>query len=83
MRVYVLIMIDRDMRPRNDMIATEVFSERKDALAAMEQEIANAIENGQTCDCEIERSSHADYAVSSDCRFIWKVEERIVCGGDK
>ena len=78
MKVYVLIMSDRDMRPRSDVMTTAVFARREDALAAMEQEIGSAMENDQVRDAEIERISGSDYVVSADERFSWKVEERVV-----
>lgn len=80
MKVYVLIMSDHDMRPQSNVMTTEVFAKREDALTAMEQEIESAIENEQVSEAEIERDSEYDYAVSSDGRFSWKVEERIIRG---
>ena len=77
MKVYVLIMSDHDMRPQSNVMTTAVFAKREDALAAMEQEIESSIENEQVSEAEIERDSEYDYAVSSDGRFSWKVEERI------
>lgn len=80
MKVYVLVMADRDMRPRSDVLTTAVFSSREAAISAMEHDINDAIENGQAQECEIERNSGLDYAASFDGRFSWKIEVRTVCG---
>ena len=79
MKVFVLIMSDRDMRPLSDMTTTAVFLEREDALAAMENDIKCAIENEQISDAEVERYPKSGFAVSLDKRFMWKIEERIIC----
>lgn len=47
MKVYVLVMADRDMRPRSDVLTTAVFSSREAAISAVEHNINDAIENGQ------------------------------------
>lgn len=80
MKIYILIMSDREMRPRSDVMTTAVFPSRDEAIAAMEQDIANAIENEQVSEGAIERCPDVDYAASVDGRFAWKVEERIVRG---
>ena len=77
MKAFVLIISDRDMRPRSDMMTATIFAKRDDAFAAMEKDISSAIESGQTSEDEIKRCP--DYTISSDGRFTWKVEERIVC----
>lgn len=82
MSVFVLVISDRDMRPRCDITTTVVFSKREDALAAMEHDIANAIENELIIESEIERYPDIDFAVSTDERFMWKVEQRTVSGGE-
>ena len=76
MKVFVLIISDRDMRPRCDIITTAVFAKREDALKAMEDDIASMIETEQVEYSEIERCEDQDYAVSVDGRFTWKIEER-------
>ena len=83
MKVYVLIISDRDMRPRCDVTTTAVFAKREDALDAMEHDIANAIENELIIESEIERYPDIDFAVSTDERFMWKVEQRVVSGSEK
>ena len=82
MKVYVLIISDRDMRPRSDIITTAVFAKREDAVAAMKNDIDNMIEAEQVADAEIERDDDIDYATSTDGRFVWKIEERILNGSD-
>ena len=83
MKVFVLIISDRDMRPRSDMMTASVFANRDDALAAMEEDIASAKENEQISDGEIERHAETDYAASVDGRFAWKVEERVIFWDEK
>jgi hypothetical protein len=83
MKVYVLIISDCEMRPRYDITTTAVFAKREDALAAMEHDIANAIENELIVESEIERYPDVDFAVSTDERFMWKVEQRTVSGSEK
>ena len=80
MKVYVLIISNSDMRPRSDIMTTAVFAKREDALATMERDIEGAIENEQISDSEVERNSELDYAASADGRFVWKIEERVICG---
>lgn len=80
MKVYILIISDSDIRPRNDVMTTAVFAKREDALAAMERDIEGAIENEWLSDSEIERNSELDYAASADGRFVWKIEERVIYG---
>ena len=83
MSVFVLVISDRDMRPRCDITTTAVFAKREDALAAMEHDIANAIESELIIESEIERYPDIDFAVSTDERFMWKVEQRVVSGSEK
>ena len=83
MSVFVLIISDRDMRPRCDMTTTAVFAKREDALAAMEHDIVSTIENKLIIESEIERHPDINFAVSTDGRFMWKVEQRVVSGGEK
>ena len=83
MKVYVLIISDHEMRPRCDITTTAVFAKREDALAAMEHDIANAIENELIIESEIERYPDIDFAVSTDERFMWKVEQRVVSESEK
>ncbi len=75
MNVYVLVMTDREMRPRMDITTTEVFASLEAALAAMERDIANVsvddIDN-------LTRSPEHCFAASRDFRFTWKVEIRKV-----
>ena len=79
MKVFVLIMSDRDMRPLSDVTTTAVFATREAAFEAMENDIESAIENEQISESEVERYPESGFAVSRDKRFIWKIEERIVC----
>ena len=83
MNVFVLAFSDYDMRPRCDITTTAVFAKREDALAAMEHDIVNAIENDLIIESEIERYPDIDFAVSTDGRFMWKVEQRVVSGSEK
>lgn len=76
MKVYVLIISDCEMRPRCDIITTAVFAKHEDALKAMENEIAGMIDAEQIEDLEVERFEAHDYAISTDGRFVWKIEER-------
>ena len=76
MKVYVLIISDCEMRPRCDIITTAVFAKHEDALKAMEDEISDMIDAEQIEDSEVERFKAHDYAVATDGRFVWKIEER-------
>ena len=78
MKVFVLIMCDRDMRPLSDVTTTAVFATREAALEAMENDIESAIENEQTTESEIERHPECGYACTTDGRFSWKIETRNV-----
>ena len=80
MQVYVLVISDRDMRPKCDITTTAVFAKREDALAAMEHDIMCAIESELIIESEIERYPDIDFAVSTDGRLMWKVEKRTVSG---
>lgn len=83
MRVFVLVISDRDIRPRCDITTTAVFAKREDALAAMERDIVSAIENWLIIESEVERHPDIDFAISTDGRLMWKVEQRAVRGGEK
>ena len=50
------------MRPRCDITTTAVFAKREDALAAMEHNIVDAIENELIIESEIERYPDIDFA---------------------
>ena len=80
MKVHVLIMIDRDMRPRRDIATSLVFFGRDDALVAMENNIMTAIDDGLITEARLERCPESDYVVSNDGRFLWKIEEHILRG---
>ena len=43
MKVFVLIMSDRDMRPLSDVTTTAVFATREAAFEAMENDIEGAV----------------------------------------
>ena len=73
MKIYVLIMSDRDMRPRRDIVTTAVFANYDSAKEAMENDISEAMVE----DAEIERCGD-DYAISADLRYLWKIEERML-----
>ena len=81
MKVFVLIMSDREMRPRSDIVTTVIFFSHEAALSAMNRDISTAMENGDVERDGIER--FPDYAASSDGRFFWKIEERIVNGAER
>ena len=74
MKVFVLIIGDREMRPRSDIATTAVFASHEAALNAMNRDISNAVRNGDVAEEGIERCG--DYAASADGRFSWKIEER-------
>lgn len=82
MKVFVLTISDRDMRPRCDMTTTVVFAKREDVLTAMEHDIVCAIENQLVSESEIERHPEMGYAVSTNNRFMWKIEELVVNGNE-
>ncbi len=77
-KVYVLIMSDVDMRPRADIATSAVFASRESAVAALEQDVASAIENEQVEEDDIERCIVQGFVSSKDGRLTWKIEERVV-----
>ena len=76
MKVFVLIISDRETRPRNDIATTAAFSSHEAAVDVMNRDISNAIDNGDVAEVDIVRCQ--DYVASVDGRFFWKIEERVV-----
>ena len=76
MKVFVLIISDREMRPRSDITTTAVFSSNEAALNVMNLDISNKIDNGDVAEENIERC--LDFVASADGRFFWKIEERLL-----
>lgn len=74
MKVFVLIISDREMRPRSDIATTAVFSSHEAAADVMNRDISNAIDNGDVAEEDVVRCH--DYVASVDGRFFWKIEER-------